>query len=276
MSVPNPKMSRRRVQKKSPLIIVLSDMIPDVVLSKYYDDDTLDETAYTQCSVVNLAEDGTIQRHTRKGMTHHHTPQKQSARKNKRSMIFMNQHKNQTRMYAVMIDIVQNGALPRMTNKPCWWCRSSFSSIPVGCPIRYNKNTPGSIEAQRFDEYLKSLNIASDGSNDFFETEGLFCTLSCAKAYALDQLQRTSCPRYKDSLTLLNLIRHKSMAVESVNDIAIPAAPSWKMIDEWGGHLTPREFRESFGLVEYKDTINMRRPLLYSTAQYFQEKKIKT
>lgn len=283
-------MSRRRTTKKTPLIIVLSGLIPEEILSKYYDDDTEDQTPH---SIINISEDGTVSSVSSSSTAFNtfntfngrrHPPQKQSARKNKRSMIFMNQYKNQSRMFAVMIDVTQNGALPRMTHRPCWWCRSSFSSIPVGCPIKYNKNTPGTLEAKRFDEYLKSINIVSDGSNDFFETEGIFCTLSCAKAYALDQLQRTSSPRYKDSLILLNLIKEKTdpcvgghggQAGHGSQDSTIPIAPSWKMIDEWGGHLTPREFRESFGLVEYKETINLRRPLLYSTSQYFQEKKIK-
>lgn len=268
--------SRRRTPKKTPLLVVITDLIPEVVLSKHYDDGRYDSNIAS--TIVNLSEDGTLQNPSARRSQNNHTPQKQGARKNKRSMIFMSQYKNQCRMYAVMIDIVQNGALPRMTNKPCWWCRSTFSSIPVGCPIKYNKNTPGSTDAKRFEDYLKSINIASDGTNDFFETEGLFCTLSCAKAYALDQLQRSGSSKYKDSLTLLDLIHHKTLQLEGNVDATahIHAAPSWRMIDEWGGHLTPREFRESFGLVEYRDTINVRRPMLYSTAQYYQEKKIKT
>jgi len=257
--------TRRRTPKKTPLVVVIPGLLPEDVLCKYYDDDTDD---HTSSSVVNITEDGNVCPST---SYRRHTPQKQGARKNKRSMIFMNHYKNQSRMYAVMIDVTQNGALPRMTHKPCWWCRSSFTSIPVGCPLKYNKNTPGTLDSKRFEEYLKSINIVSDGTNDFFETEGLFCTLSCAKSYALEQLQKTSSPKYKDSLTLLNLIQYKVSNVHT----EIPSAPSWKMIDEWGGHLTPREFRESFGLVEYTETVNLRRPLMYSTSQYFQEKRIK-
>lgn len=262
--------ARRRTTKKNPLLIVLKNLSIDEVLCKYYDDDEEDNTPTT---LISINESGQV---CSSGVTrsniHLRTPQKQGSRKNKRSMIFMNQYKNQSRMYAIMIDITQNGALPRMTNKPCWWCRSSFTSIPVGCPIRYNKNTPGSEEAKNFEAYLKSLNIAYDGSNDFFETEGIFCTLSCTKAYILDQMQRTSGPKYRDSLLLLNLIKFKT---DPQNKDEIVTAPSWKLIDEWGGHLTPKQYRDSFGLIEYKETINMRRPLLYSTSQYFQEKRIK-
>ncbi len=250
-------MSSRRTVKKQQLLVTLRGIDVENVLYHHYGDHTTNST----CVDVEDDNKGTYQR----------VPQKQNARKNKRSMIFTSHTKNQSRMYAVMIDVTQNGALPRITHRPCWWCRTSFTNTPIGCPIRYVTCKKGSLEEKRFNEYIKKINLTSDGTTDFFETEGIFCSLSCAKAHVIDELSKGK-TKFKKSLTLLSLMRTRSG--DNSND-PIAVAPSWKLINEWGGHLSIQEYRESFGRVEYVETVNARRPMLYSTSQYFQEKIIR-
>lgn len=243
-----------KVTKRTKQLIILRGLDIEGLLYKHYGDQ-----AY---NAVTLIED-----------VQQRVPQKQNARKNKRCMIFTNQQKNQSRMYAVMIDITQHHSLPRITSRPCWWCRTGFTSIPIGCPIKYNKNNPGTLDAERFAQHIKQMNLVTDGTCDFFETEGLFCSYSCAKSYALEELSKGKM-RFKKSLTLLSLLRSKSEGPEAVSE-PISSAPSWKMINEWGGPLSIKEFRDSPGRVEYVETVNVRRPMMYSTSQYLQEKTIR-
>lgn len=255
-------MSKRKVVKVDEYIVVLSGLDVEGVLFEQYGEDN------DIVSEVPLEDDEPSSR------KHNLPPRKQNARKNKRSMLFTDQHKNQSRMYANMIDITQSGPLPRSTSKPCWWCRHSFNTLPVGCPIKYHPPTHiNAIDKSRFVEHLSSMNISPvDNSTDFFETEGLFCSLSCTKAYILDQLAKTESPKYKTSLGLISLLRFK---MEGVKD-TVSVSPSWKMLIEYGGPLNIQEYRSSVGFTEYVETTNLRRPYLFSSSQYFKEKKIRT
>ncbi len=185
--------------------------------------------------------------------------------------MFLDPHKSLVKLWGNMIDISQGESLPRYTTKPCWWCRSTFNSHPIGCPIKYNPEKSSGIDKDRMLERLQKLNLPATAGTDFFETEGLFCTFPCVKAYILDQISRTKSPKYKKSLTILTLLYMKLMG----NVVIIPTAPTWKVITDWGGHLSPQEFRASTGLLEYSETVNIRRPYMYSTSAYIQEKRVR-
>lgn len=170
-----------------------------------------------------------------------------------------------------MFDFVQNGALPRYTTRPCWWCRNKFSSHPIGCPIIYHPEPKSEEKKLHVLDIFRKSNLPVDNGTDFFETEGLFCTFPCVKAYILDQIARTKSIKYAKALTLLTLLYSKL-----VGDIAvIPVAPSWKVLIEWGGHLTPQEYRSSMGLLEYIETVNTKRPYMYPSSAYIQEIRVK-
>jgi len=195
----------------------------------------------------------------------------EKSKKSKRSLMFLDPHKSTVKLWGNMIDVAQGGALPRYTTKPCWWCRSTFNSHPIGCPIRYNPEKSSGSERDRILKRFREANLPLDCGTDFFETEGVFCTFPCVKAYILDQLSRTKSPKYKRALTLLTLLYLKLMGQITI----IPTAGTWKVLTEWGGHLTPKEFRATTGLLEYIETVNSRRPYMYSTSTYVQEKRVR-
>lgn len=195
----------------------------------------------------------------------------EKSKKSKRSLMFLDPHKSTVKLWGNMIDMAQGGALPRYTTKPCWWCRSTFNSHPIGCPTRYNPEKSPGPERDRILKRFREANLPLDCGTDFFETEGVFCTFPCVKAYILDQLSRTKSPKYKRALTLLTLLYSKLMGQITI----IPTAGTWKVLTEWGGHLTPQEFRAATGLLEYIETVNSRRPYMYSTSTYVQEKRIR-
>ena len=163
-----------------------------------------------------------------------------------------------------MLNFVDNKYLPVYTDKPCWWCGYSFKTSPIGLPIRYYpSNGNDSIK-----DFLIKSNLSAD-TNDFFETEGIFCSFPCCKAFMLDKHFNT---RYKNSMTLISLLYYK-LYNERIN---INAAPSWKLLKQWGGSLSIEEFRESFCKYVYCITSNIKRPFMFSTGVYIEEIKINT
>jgi len=184
--------------------------------------------------------------------------------KSKRSYYFLDNRKIQNKFWRNLIDITTTGPLPHTTENPCWWCRNTFSTNPIGCPLKYN---PHKEENTKIDEKFKKAGIKTS-TNDFFETEGLFCSFPCCKAFIIDQ---KSCVKYKESLALLSLLLIKLYG----KIVEIPTAPSWKIIKEYGGHLTIEEYRATFGKLEYTLTVNMRRPYMFCSSSYIEESRIK-
>lgn len=185
--------------------------------------------------------------------------------KSKRCYYFLDHRKIKNKLWRIMYDFTSNGPLPQTTDKPCWWCRHPFSTIPIGVPVKYNSHKTSGIEKERYEKKTSS----SDSNNDFFETLGLFCSFPCCKAYILDQKNSL---RYKESLTLLTLLF--TILYEGV-DPKFPSAPSWKLLKEYGGHMTIQIFRQTFGVLEFTPTVNTRRPYMYNSSEYIKEKKIK-
>lgn len=190
------------------------------------------------------------------------------------SKIFLDpRYKTKCKFWACMIDKTQAGPLPLTTSNPCWWCRSTFTTIPMGCPVAYNKECKDELYRERILEKFAQTNISLDDGTDFFETEGIFCSFPCTKSYIMEQISKTRSGKYTNALTLLSLLHNKLTGSEVLTDIT--SAPSWKLLSEWGGHLTPDEFRSSVNQLSYTETSNTKRPLMYSCSQYIQEKRVR-
>lgn len=187
--------------------------------------------------------------------------------KSKKAYYFLDTRKNQIKYWGVMLDVTANGPLPETTTKPCWWCRHSFKTSPIGCPLVYHPHKKDGIDASRMKEKLDAAGIEHT-TNDFFETEGYFCSFPCCKAYILSQRNNL---KYKESSGLLSLLFSTLYKKKSI----IPTAPTWKMLSDYGGPLTIQEYRATFGKIEYEETVNSRRPYMFSSSQYISEKKIK-
>ena len=106
-----------------------------------------------------------------------------------------------------------------------------------------------------------------DGHFEFFETEGMFCSFPCIKAYIMENLNN---PRYKESLSNLTLLFsniHKCVK-------PIPIAPSWKVLEDWCGHQTIEQYRSSFDRLVYEDTNNVMRPIMFPVSTIYEEIKV--
>ena len=65
--------------------------------------------------------------------------------------------------------------LPTKTHIHCYWCKHSFDTNPIGCPIKFNKNNS-------------------------FTTDGIFCSFNCCLSYINDNKHKSL---YNMSLTYL-------------------------------------------------------------------------
>lgn len=169
--------------------------------------------------------------------------------------------------WVTMYDHVTRGALPAVTSIPCGWCRAPLphGTHPVGCPMRYtNPSTPKA--RRRVRERLQDANLPPD-TLDFFETEGVFCSFNCVRAF-IDSMAGN--PRYRECAMLLDLLYEKMHGTRA----PIRAAPPWRMLDLHGGHLTPQEYRASTEWLTFQNTSSMRRPYMYPMAYYVQETQV--
>lgn len=164
--------------------------------------------------------------------------------KSKRAYYFLDARKTQIKVWPNMVDATLAGSLPVSTTKLCWWDRHPFQNKPLGCPLRY---IPGK-------------------EKDTYETEGYFCGFPCCKAYIINQRAEI---KYKESLALLSMM---FMSFYGKLDY-IPIAPTWKVLKDYGGHLTIQEYKSAIGRLEYEETVNFKRSQLVCSSQYIQEKR---
>lgn len=191
--------------------------------------------------------------------------------KSKKYYYFLDTHKTQNKMWINMIDVLHNGVLPPSTTKACWWCRHSFNTRPIGCPLRYYSNDAPGVDRDRYLEKIEEAGLPEGDSTDFFECEGYFCSFPCCKAYILDQ---GSNPRYKDSASLTTLM-YKTSKGEMPGPDTFPTAPTWKLLRAYGGHLAINEYRATFGKLGYEEGINVRRPYMFSSSKLIKEQRIR-
>ena len=107
----------------------------------------------------------------------------------------------------------------------CWYCRHHIPAEwhPVGIPVRFERD------------------------QDLFEVEGIFCSFNCIVAY----LSEHSEYRYKDSTVLLSMMYRRIFnIVKHITDIN--PSPSWKLLKEYGGHLSIDDYRKHMQFIEFK------------------------
>jgi len=109
----------------------------------------------------------------------------------------------------------------------CLWCKHSFDSPAVVLPENYYNNT--------------------------FYCDGNYCSWNCAKAYNIDLNDTSTWKRN----SLLNLMYYKTYGVFK----EINSAPSWLLLEDFGGFLCIIEFRKLF-LTNTKDYLVLHPPLI--------------
>ena len=148
----------------------------------------------------------------------------------------------------------------------CFWCRHPFDTKPIGCPIRYipRKAIKRYTSQISKDEYIIKENITKHRADvltemnddsmtivltDYYETDGIFCSFNCCQAYINDNKHN----RIYDYSSILLKKYYSGIFKTSSLEFEIKPAPSWRLLEPYGGHLNIVKFRENFDKVEYID-----------------------
>jgi len=132
----------------------------------------------------------------------------------------------------------------------CWWCTLQIENTPVGCPLSVKCET-NSTKKETFTYY----------------TDGIFCCFNCIKAYVMEYGQHDI--KYKDSIRLLALMLYDNndnfdpnidTNTEDTTNIKkeiepkiIHPSPPWRFLSQYGGHVTPQQYKEMINRVVYKE-----------------------
>lgn len=198
-----------------------------------------------------------------------------SINNDKKSYSFMDDSKQTHNCVITMIN--NNKILKKSDNQKCFWCKNKFDSQPLGCPIKF---IPTEIIKKHY-SYINNENYVirekthkvidksdtSSNVNNFYETDGIFCSFNCCYSYINDNKRNYL---YKDSLMLLSKIYFDLFSVT----FNIIPAPNWRLIDEFGGNMTITQFRKSFSKIEYLDVDQhiTKLPIQYPIGYIYEEK----
>lgn len=161
------------------------------------------------------------------------------------------------RKFLTMKDYVSCGCLPERTDINCWHCRGTFTTSPIGIPIKY---IPPIIKKNKNESN-------STGINDYFLTNGIFCSFPCSLTFIKEHSYDSM---YRNSISLLKSLYYKLYNTE----FKITPAPSWQVLKDYGGKLTLEEFRSSFCTSKFIITQNIKRPYMVAVGTFIEEKKL--
>jgi hypothetical protein len=185
---------------------------------------------------------------------------------------FLDENRKNYNTSITMVEWSKNKKIPEQTSLSCFWCRHTFDTKPIGCPIKYvnsliEKNYISHITKDKY--YMKEnitpnkLNSFSDSyqeddlinispiKNNYYLVDGIFCSFNCALAFIKEHNHDVF---YKESYSLLNYLYYAFIGKKE----KLLSAPHWRLLKEYGGNLTIEEFRNTFYRTEYEFMFNVR------------------
>ena len=182
--------------------------------------------------------------------------EKNTINKNVEVFSFLDESKKTHKCIISMIDF-KTKLNAKELNYNCFWDRNPIDGEPIGCPINY---IPKQIQKTFFshiskDTYFIRENVVSDSkiqeegivtlNNDYYETDGAFCSFECCLAFILDNKHNRM---YDMSQMLLTKIYNK---LNNTKAMTISPASSWRVLKEYGGHTSVEKLRSNFGKIDY-------------------------
>ena len=173
-------------------------------------------------------------------------------------------------------------------NYHCYWCRHSFNTSPIGCPIKYNSTNAVKTYYSEIskDTYIIKENISKIkkkiidtvmdtekysltlNEKEFYDTDGIFCSFNCCKAFIKENKHNIL---YEQSENLLVKLYNDINNCSDPN-IVINCAPSWRLLREYGGHLSIQQFRENFNKSSFEYDGIIRKNIFNPIGSLFEEK----
>ena len=185
---------------------------------------------------------------------------------------FLDESKRLRKCVISMIDFQSGKNISDKNTKhryKCFWDRNYIpdSVHPIGCPIKYmatkvTKTYHSEISKEKYTitenitrKKTKTLEKKKDPrisleKKDYYQTDGIFCSFNCCMAY-IQAPENKHNPLYRHSESLLLKMYSELNPEEEITEIVY--APSWRILTEFGGHLSIEQFRESFNKISYVD-----------------------
>jgi hypothetical protein len=153
----------------------------------------------------------------------------------------------------------------------CFWDHHPIEKEKFTCPIKYiptyvtkhyysytSKNNFLIKERVKYHkDYEYEIVLNNEG---YYECEGVFCSWECIIAYIKDNWHN---PKYNQSLMLVGKIYEEQTGQKYLK---INPAPHWRLLKVYGGSLAIKEFRKSFGylqFIEYGTKYPLSKPIGY-------------
>ena len=210
------------------------------------------------------------------------------------SISFLDESKKIYKCKVSMIDYISGNEIN--SNKyNCYWCRHKFSSIPIGCPIDYISNimTKNYHSEVSKDNYIIKQNITRSKRDFFIKKsftftsikenkipnlnvenrevyicDAVLCSFNCCKAFIKENKHNRL---YEQSDMLLTKLYAE---ITNIKDVTINPAPSWRLLEEYGGDLTINQFRENFNKITYEYHGIIKNMMVFKSIGSLYEEKI--
>jgi hypothetical protein len=134
----------------------------------------------------------------------------------------------------------------------CWWCKHDVGDAIIKVPngmtktTKYKEATTAEYERMTKEEQEKVHFVRDtfkapvhDPRTLKYEVEGFFCTFECARAYLSVQQSHDM----ENRIYYLNHLRRLTLKDKDKEVTLLKKAPSWKLLDIFGGPLTYEQFR---------------------------------
>ena len=185
------------------------------------------------------------------------------------SISFLDENKKNYKCSVSMIDWSRHKTLPDVTSIKCFWCKHSFGTKPIGCPISFCNSMIEKSYTSHItkDKYFMKENIGTKKlemtkelsdieiipiKKDYYLTDGCFCSFNCCLAFIKDHNHDLF---YKDSQSLLHSMYYQMIGKKAGK---LLAAPHWRLLTDFGGNLTIQEYRQSFNVIDYEFMFTVR------------------
>ena len=144
---------------------------------------------------------------------------------NNKSYSYLDDSKKKKKCIVSMCNMIGKN-LPKQTNIHCYWCKHSFNTKPISCPIKYVHRP-----------------------KEHYICDGIFCSFNCCLAFINDNQHL---PLYEYSY---NLLKHIHSKIFDINTFIKPS-PNWRLLNVFGGNKSIEEFRKTFDSIIYEDIDN--------------------
>lgn len=181
---------------------------------------------------------------------------------------FLDESKKDHQCVVTMKKYISQETLPESTMVHCFWCRHDFTYKPIGCPVEY---IPHRMIKKYHSEITKDVYVLRENvtsaqlrellpdenshvqiqNRDYYLIDGVFCSFNCCLAFIKMNANE---PLYHNSE---NYIKKMYYDIFGPNAAPLVPAPSWRLLKNYGGHMTIEEYRKNFYKVDFFDVDNI-------------------